>query len=170
MFQIDITNEHTYPVDEGRLRSAVRAILKDEAITSATISVAIVDDATIRRLNRDYLRHDSPTDVLSFVLDRAAGSLDGEVIVSADTAAAAAEQFGWTAADELLLYVIHGTLHLVGYDDQNHPALMEMRDRERKFLADFGLAPRYAMNRDVSAKNGRGVNDEGIIPHRSDRP
>ena len=55
--------------------------------------------------------------MLSFVLESSNGCLEGEVIVSADRAAAVAPKYGWSAADELLLYVIHGTLHLVGYDD-----------------------------------------------------
>jgi probable rRNA maturation factor len=143
MLHIAITNEQTQAVDEDRLRRAVRAILKEEGVRSAAVSVAIVDDATIHRLNREYLQHNIPTDVLSFVFDRTETSLDGEVIVSADTAAATAAQFGWTTTDELLLYVIHGTLHLVGYDDQAPQALGEMRARERHYLASFGLVPRY---------------------------
>ena len=79
--------------------------------------MAVVDDPTIRRLHREYLGEDSPTDVMSFVLERADDYLEGEVVVSAETACAAAPEYGWPAADELLLYVIHGTLHLVGYDD-----------------------------------------------------
>jgi probable rRNA maturation factor len=144
MHHIAITNEQTRPIDEQRLRSAVDAVLDEAGLRSATISVAIVDDPTIHRLNRDYLRHDCPTDVLSFVLQRADNALDGEVIVSADTAAAAAKRFGWTMADELLLYVIHGMLHLVGYDDQHPQALAEMRVKERQFLANYGLSPRYS--------------------------
>ncbi|MEX2141345.1 MAG: rRNA maturation RNase YbeY [Pirellulales bacterium] len=143
MLHIAITNQQTQAVDEDRLRRAVRAILEEEGLRSATVSVAIVDDATIHRLNRVYLQHDIPTDVLSFVLDRTETSLDGEVIVSADTAAAKAARFGWTMADELLLYVIHGTLHLADYDDQEPQALAEMRARERHYLASFGLNPRY---------------------------
>ena len=156
MIQIDITNEHSHAVDEDRLRRAVRAIFEAEALTSATVSVAIVDDATIHRLNNGFLGHDRPTDVLSFVLDRTEDALDGEVIVSADTAAAVAQRFGWTAADELLLYVIHGTLHLVGYDDQDPEALLEMRTRERQFLARFGLTPRYSSKTRNGVPEGRG--------------
>ena len=64
------------------------------------------------------MNHDWPTDVLSFVLDDDDGHLEGEVIISADTAAAAAAEVGWPAAAEQLLYVIHGMLHLVGYRDK----------------------------------------------------
>jgi len=144
MYDIAITNEQTLQaVDEGRLRMAVRAILEEEGVARATISLAVVDDAAIHRLNRDFLGHDEATDVLSFVLEARDGVLDGEIIVSAQTAATTAARYGWTTADELLLYVIHGALHLVGYDDQGPEAMAEMRLRERHFLSYFGLVPRY---------------------------
>jgi probable rRNA maturation factor len=143
MFDIAIANEQSVqPVDEGRLRAAVRAILEEEGIARATVSLAVVDDAAIHRLNRAFLGHDCPTDVLSFVLE-AGASLDGEIIVSAQTAAATAARYGWTTGDELLLYVVHGALHLVGYDDRGPEAMAEMRMRERHFLSYFGLVPRY---------------------------
>ena len=62
----------------------------------------------IHELNRRYLNHDWPTDVLSFTLDDDDDGLAGEIIVSADTATVAAERYGWKMADEILLYVIHG--------------------------------------------------------------
>jgi len=128
------------PLDEGLLGRAVRMILEKASIRSAQISVAVVDDPTIRRLHEQYLALDEPTDVLSFVLESSEEHLDGEVIVSADTAAEAAPQFGLSAADELLLYVIHGTLHLVGYDDTTPQAEVEMRREERACLAALGVA------------------------------
>src|SRR5688572_26263557 len=97
MFDIAITNEQAiHAVDEGRLRMAVRAIWEEEGIARATISLAVVDDAAIHRLNRDFLGHDEATDVLSFVLESGDSALDGEVIVSAETAAATAARYGWT--------------------------------------------------------------------------
>ena len=115
----------------------------EEGIRRATISLAIVDDATIRPLNARYLGHDYATDVLSFVLEQSDEELDGEIIVSAETAASSAARFGWQAADELLLYVIHGALHLVGCDDLEPALQTRMRQREREHLAHFGLTPRY---------------------------
>ncbi len=148
--EVDITDEQAaLPVDESRLRQAVEAVLAEEPIQRATISVAVVDNATIHRLNQQYLNHDEPTDVLSFVLDRTENSLEGEVVVSADTARSAAPQFGWSAADELLLYVVHGVLHLVGYDDILPGQRGAMRKRERACLAGLGLEYRF----DDSAKD-----------------
>jgi probable rRNA maturation factor len=144
MYDVAIINEQTrHAVDDQRLQSAVRAVLEAEGAVRATVSIAIVDNATIQRLNRDFLAHDCSTDVLSFVLESSEDELDGEIIVSADMAAATSARFGWTTADELLLYVIHGTLHLLGYDDQTPDALAEMQARERHELSRFGLVPRY---------------------------
>ena len=99
----------------------------------------------MHELNRQYLEHDYPTDVLSFVLefDETSKSLDGEIIVSSDYAAREAARYGWTANDELLLYVIHGCLHLVGHDDTTPAAKRAMREAEVRLLAGFGLVHRY---------------------------
>lgn len=140
MIHIALTNQQkTVPIDRRRLRRAVQWVLKDAGILEAEISLAVVDDPTIHRLNRQYLGHDYPTDVISFVLDDSDGRLVGEVIVSGDTAQATAPDYGWPAEDELLLYVIHGTLHLVGQDDAGRSHRAEMRRREAIYLARFGL-------------------------------
>ncbi len=144
MLKIEVTNEQTnVPLDEQRLEDAVRMILQDGSVANARISVAVVDDPAICKLHRRYLEKDGPTDVLSFVYQRSGEFLEGEVIVSAETADATAPRFDWPAQDELLLYVIHGTLHLVGYDDTTVEAEAEMRQREQAYLARFGLQGRY---------------------------
>jgi probable rRNA maturation factor len=78
---------------------------------------------------------------LSFLLERDGNHLEGEVIVSADTALRTATQLNWPAEHELLLYVIHGTLHLVGYDDLQPELHKQMREQERFYLARLGLTP-----------------------------
>ena len=138
MFEIGISNEQqSLEVDVPRLRRAIELILSDAKLSMAEISVAIIDDATMHQLNREHLNHDYPTDVLSFVLERSESSLDGEVIVSADTAIARAAEFHLPPEDELLLYVIHGTLHLVGYDDKEASNRALMREQESRYLAKF---------------------------------
>jgi probable rRNA maturation factor len=120
-------------------------VLGEAGIEAGEISIAIVDDARMHELNRQYLAHDYPTDVLSFVLERdeEAKSLDGEIVVSADYAAREAPRYGWTASDELLLYVIHGALHLVGHDDQSPDSKAAMRAVETVVLARLGLRHRH---------------------------
>src|SRR5687768_15820642 len=106
-FTIEIADEQqAHAIDQGRLKVAVGRILADAGIRSAEISIAIVTDSQMHALNREYLSHDYPTDVLSFVLelDAAEKSLDGEIIASADYAAKEAVRYGWTTDDEVLLY------------------------------------------------------------------
>ena len=141
--RIDISNEHAFPLDEARLKKGVRAVLKDAGIEDGEISIAIVDDAEMHALNRKYLDHDNTTDVLSFVLEEDEGRIDGEIILSSNYAAREAEIYGWTTEDEILLYVIHGSLHLVGHDDQDPVSKQKMREAERYYLAPFGLTPSY---------------------------
>ena len=144
MIDVEIARQHdTPPVTDPRWEQAVRGILAADGIREARISLAIVDDPTIHAMNRRYLDHDYATDVLSFLLEREGDRLEGEVVVSGDTAARVAGQMGWSAADELLLYIVHGTLHLVGYDDQDADSRREMRLQEREHLGRFGLRPRY---------------------------
>ncbi|HVX63172.1 MAG TPA: rRNA maturation RNase YbeY [Pirellulales bacterium] len=145
MIQVDFRNEQTtLAIDAAQLRRAIEAVLSGEGVKAAEISLAVIDDAAMHILNRRYLNHDEPTDVLSFVLEARPGYVEGEIIVSADTATSSARRFGWSAESELLLYVIHGALHLVGYDDLEPEAQAEMRQRERAYLGQFGLTPRYA--------------------------
>ena len=141
-FVIDVADRQTtLEVNRRQVVKAVEMILGDAAVARTVISVAVVDDPTIHQLNRQYLDHDYATDVLSFVLERDGDLLEGEVIVSADTAASRAADFGWSAAEELLLYVIHGTLHLVGYDDGSPDERAIMRARERDCLKRLGIDP-----------------------------
>jgi probable rRNA maturation factor len=140
-FIIEInTEEQPHEVDRARLKKAVRQVLTDSGIESAEISIGVVTDGRMQELNRQYLQHDYPTDVLSFVLthDAEAKSLDAEIIVSSDYAAREAPRYGWTTDDELLLYVIHGALHLVGHDDTTPDGQQAMREAESEYLRKFG--------------------------------
>ncbi len=144
MIKVAINNQQvTYTVDRAQLKEGVRRVLAGEGIDAAVISLAVVDDATMHGLNRQYLQHDYPTDVLSFLLEEDDERIEGEIIISADYAAREAEHFGWKVQDEMLLYVIHGTLHLAGYDDLEPELKVEMRTKEREYLAMFGLSPKY---------------------------
>lgn len=142
MIRVEIANrQKSLPVDRARLRAAVKAVLRGEGFATASISLAVVDDPTIHQLNRQYLQHDYATDVLSFAFECSGDSVDGEVIVSADTAIRQAGQWGESPEAELLLYVVHGTLHLVGYDDHAESDRERMRERERHYLELLAAAP-----------------------------
>jgi probable rRNA maturation factor len=155
MIDIELARQHpTWNEDDPRIVQAVRDILRDHGVRQAQISLAVVDDATIHDVNRRYLNHDYATDVLSFLLESEGDRLEGEIVVSADTASETARGVGWPAADELLLYVVHATLHLVGYDDAEPTDRDRMRDKERHYLQAFGLNPCYESDSPVPEAPG----------------
>ena len=128
------------PIDRGRMREAVRAVLDGEDVADAEISLAFVDNPTIHRLNQRYLQHDEPTDVLSFPLSEPnASRLAGELVIGVEVAAEQAASRGHDVQAELILYVIHGLLHLCGYDDHDDADRDAMRQRERHYLQQLGL-------------------------------
>jgi probable rRNA maturation factor len=134
------TPQEQVPVDRGRMREAARAVLDGEGVADYEISLAFVDSATIHRLNRQYLGHDEPTDVLSFPLGEPnARRLAGELVLGAEVARDQAAGRGHDVQAELALYVIHGLLHLCGYDDATEADAAAMRERERHYLRRLGL-------------------------------
>lgn len=152
-FQIDISDQQTHLDVRGeRIREVIDRVLREEGFSFGEISVALVNDAAIHKINRDFLGHDYPTDVVSFVLSSDSTdlilerevdekSLEGELVISTETAVREAVAHCWSADDELLLYVVHGVLHLCGYDDLTDDARPIMRRRELQVLAQWQLTP-----------------------------
>lgn len=134
------TPQEIVPIDRARVRAAVRTVLAGEDVADYEISLAFVDNPTIHRLNQRYLQHDEPTDVLSFPLSETnAAKLAGELVLGVEIAAEQAAARGHDVQTELALYVIHGLLHLCGYDDREDADRAAMRQRERHYLRQLGL-------------------------------
>ncbi len=138
-------------VSEECLSGAIRATLERHHVSRAQISVALVDDDRITQLNEAHLDHQGPTDVLTFDLrDAESGSaavagdpIEGEIVVSVDTADREARTRGHELDAELALYVIHGTLHLLGFDDQTTDEAARMHGVEDEILVSLGFGPVY---------------------------
>ena len=141
MIRVKIASpQELVPLDYAALRAAARAVLEGEGVREANISLAFVDNPTIHTLNNRYLKHDEPTDVLSFPLSGPnAKKLEGELVIGVEVAQAQAAERGHEVAAELALYVIHGLLHLCGYDDHDERDAAEMRQRERHYLQELQL-------------------------------
>lgn len=140
MIRVSVANPYEYDLDFQGLKSAARAVLDGEGAREAKVTLAFVDDAHIHRLNKQFLDHDEPTDVLTFpYTEPAAKKLEGEVVIGYGVAQAQAAERGNALPAELTLYVIHGCLHLCGYDDTTDAASKEMRAKEREYLAALGL-------------------------------
>lgn len=124
-----------------RVKSAVLAALKAEKVRDAMISVAFVSRPAIAKMNRKYLRHRGPTDVISFGFAGGGkgGAVIGDIYICPDVARVNARSQQVAVSEELLRLVVHGTLHVLGYD---HPETLErvkseMWRRQEKILARF---------------------------------
>ncbi len=126
--------------DVSRLKKAIRSIANDYGWTDGDISVALMDDAEIREVNNKHLSHDYETDVISFDLTSSDDFLEGEIIASIETADREAREHGWQGDDELLLYIIHGMLHIVGLRDKKPKETKAMREAEQYYLTKFKLS------------------------------
>jgi probable rRNA maturation factor len=125
---------------EPDLDLIARAIETASGEKDPEISISIVDDPTIRELNKDHLSHDRPTDVIAF--DYREGDtkkLVGEIIVSGETALRVARQKGLDPKAELILYLLHGTLHLKGMDDGNETEAAEMWRLQALYMKELGF-------------------------------
>ena len=132
--------QESVAIDRRRMREVVRTVLEGENAPDADVSLAFVDNPTIHQLNARYLAHDEPTDVLSFPLSEpGAKRLAGELVIGAEVAQAQAQARGHDVQAELALYVIHGLLHLCGYDDKTDDHAAAMRARERHYLGRLAL-------------------------------
>ncbi|MEE8448956.1 MAG: rRNA maturation RNase YbeY [Thermodesulfobacteriota bacterium] len=99
-----------------RLRKVAREALKRLGCLDKELSVALVDDGKMMELNRRYLGRDRPSDVLAFPMDSDDGPLLGDVVISVDRALAQAKQARKGLDEELIILLLHGVLHLLGYD------------------------------------------------------
>lgn len=137
---VEIANrQDRLELDGGRLRSAVEVVLGRSGFQSAEISLVVVADPEMQELNRRFLQHDYPTDVLSFPLEQEGTFLAGEIILSADTAIRESRKHGLSPEDELLLYAVHGMLHLVGYRDKTKSEKRAMRAQEQEVMGLLGV-------------------------------
>ena len=129
-------------MDQVRLEKAAMKSLQNEHFgRPAEVSIVLVDDKRMHELNKAYRSIDRPTDVLSFAqLDDENVPVDvtipvGDIVVSTDTAERQAVSGGRSLNDELEILVIHGMLHLLGYDDETDEGADEMREHEKEILS-----------------------------------
>jgi probable rRNA maturation factor len=133
-------------VDAPALAGLVRRVLGGEGVHAAEVSIALVDDAASREFNRRHLGHDWPTDVISFPLSEPGDDrLVAALLVSAEMAAETARGVGADPRAELALYVVHGLLHLCGYDDHTALDRARIRRREDEILSREGLANTFPL-------------------------
>lgn len=133
-----VDRQRVWAAPRAWLSAVCRRALAAERVPRATITLLLVDDAGIAALHDRWLGDPSPTDVITFDLGDGDG-LTGDIACSTETAVREAARYGWSPRYELAYYMIHGLLHLTGYDDRVVARRRAMRARERAVFAALGL-------------------------------
>lgn len=138
------------PISPPRIVRITRAILEYTRIKKASLTIIFVSPANIKALNRKYLQRDDITDVLAF--DLGEGSLpslraqstqkktrlNGDIVICADAAVCNAHLFKASLAHEIVLYIVHGILHLLGFNDHGTVKTRIMRKKEQEIMGYLG--------------------------------
>jgi probable rRNA maturation factor len=147
MVVVQITNQlEKLPTDARKLKKLVRAVCRRFGVSQARISIGIVDDAEIAVLNKRFLNHEGTTDCLSFDLSdetEPGGRKVFDLIVNGERALREAARRGHEAQAELALYITHGLLHDLGFDDATEAQARRMHRTEDEILQHLGYGRAY---------------------------
>lgn len=132
-YTIDTTDTSDCPSEE-RVLSLVKHVFEGENVVGSAIGVVLTDHETVLELNKAWLEHDYHTDVISFLLEEDPSALEGEVYVDVETARERHAEFGTSVRQEIERYIVHGLLHLIGYDDATPAEKQHMHKLEDTYL------------------------------------
>jgi probable rRNA maturation factor len=141
--EVFVANEQDVPVDEARLSTLARHSLVAESVEGdAELSILLVTREHMRLLNARFAGEDHATDVLAFPMmeDEEDSLLLGDVVICPRVAGRNAQRLGHSLTRELDVLLVHGTLHLLGYDHQGRDDAAEMDRRLKELLDSFGRA------------------------------
>ena len=128
-------------ISQKAIKKTASLVLRSFKRHNALIDITFVSDRKIKILNKKYMARRGPTDVMTFLLEEmwqpCRNSLIGDIYISSDTAYANARRFKTNFSKEILLYTIHGVLHLVGFGDRTVKEKNRIRKLEEKFLKEI---------------------------------
>jgi rRNA maturation RNase YbeY len=127
--------EETTDLDDDWLNSTCKNILNDKDQDTATISIILTNDEKLQQLKKQYFQQDVLTDVITFNLEEDGDPVEGEIYISLNRVSENAREFKQVTRRELKRVIIHGCLHLLGYDDQSPEGKKEMTRLENYYLS-----------------------------------
>ncbi len=135
---VEIANSQKhYKIKNSIIKRAAKEVL-GKKFNGAKLSIAFVDNNEIKKLNNRYFNSNEVTDVIAFPLSNHISALNGEIVISVETAVATAGKENIDIEGEIILYVVHGLLHLLGYRDGNKNDANIMHDEESRILKTLG--------------------------------
>lgn len=126
-------------IDKNRVKKLISSILKVEK-KNAELNLVFIDNKKIKKINKTFLGHNFATDVISFAYNNASleNNISGEIIISVEMAVKLAQKLKCTTEGEIALYLVHGLLHLLGYNDKVKKDARKMHQREKELLSMYG--------------------------------
>ena len=150
MNEIAIINETDKNVDTDLLNKVADYALKSENVDNGIVNIIIVDNDRIKCINKDYRNKDKETDVISFALEDDDTFIElpvrvlGDIYISIDKVKSQASDYGHSEKREICFLVVHGILHLLGYDHMNESDEKNMFSKQDKILDELGIRRDYA--------------------------
>ena len=145
MIHVDINPALKSDLEPSLLEHAAQAVLRHQGAVADDLSVVLAGDTRLRTLNRKYLGRDAPTDVLSFPTTQLNPETGrrylGDVVISLRRAQTQARSGGHSLQEELQLLVVHGVLHLLGYDHATQSGKKRMWRAQAEILTGLGVSP-----------------------------
>ena len=135
MITVEIHNEFDIQLNKSSIQSLLENILLDNKQNTGSINIIMTDDDTLRLMKKEYFNQDLYTDVIAFNIDD--NPFEGEIYISHDRIKDNAKKFNQSFEEELKRILIHGSLHLCGYDDKTPKEKLEMTSLEENYLEKF---------------------------------
>ena len=135
MKNIDVEIHSQPSLNKTKVRSIVSEVSRIKNCKFSYLEISFVTKDIIHEINKEHLHHDYPTDIITFEYDRDEnGIIDGELIICSEVAEENAEVFGVSVESELLRLIVHGILHLIGYDDTDEEKQKVMKSEEDRLV------------------------------------
>ncbi len=135
MIEFELGNFTLSGFNKINLRNWLTSVIEKEGYQTGTIQFIFIDDDELLELNRTYLEHNTLTDIITFNYNAELGGISGDIFISYERIIENAERYNVSTRNELMRVMVHGVLHLLGYDDHDVASKEMMRSREDYYLS-----------------------------------
>ncbi len=137
MKNLQVSNFSVSKIDRRAIHKIVNAILKKLNLRLASLEINFLDENLMRDINKKYLNHDYNTDIITFTYSKEKVILEGEIFISVDDARANARRYKVLLENEILRLIVHGILHMIGYDDVEAAERKIMKQKENALVREL---------------------------------
>jgi probable rRNA maturation factor len=130
---IKIYSKYSF-IKKRKIHQLIKSLSIELEFVITSLEINFISEDRIKKINSEYLNHHNSTDIITFNYSEQLKSLDGEIFISIDDAIENSKKFNVSLSEEIARLIIHGILHLIGFDDQNKKDKIKMKRQENKLL------------------------------------